>query len=65
MESGPTIFTGVVFALFGGGLLAWTGIRLRQGEPVAHGVNRVASAALATLAGAVALLVGIWCFTRL
>ncbi|MFG2450399.1 hypothetical protein ACGFSG_13575 [Streptomyces sp. NPDC048512] len=65
MESGPTIFTGVVFALFGGGLLAWTGIRLRQGEPVAHSVNRVASAALATLAGAVALLVGMWCFTRL
>ncbi|MET7938504.1 hypothetical protein [Streptomyces sp. NPDC005302] len=65
MESGPTIFTGVVFALFGGGLLAWTGIRLRQGEPVAHGVNRVASATLATLAGAVALTVGMWCFTRL
>lgn len=65
MESGPTIFTGVVFALFGGGLLAWTGFRLRQGEPVAHGVNRVASATLATLAGAVALTVGMWCFTRL
>ncbi|MFF0184978.1 hypothetical protein [Streptomyces sp. NPDC005244] len=65
MESGPTIFTGVVFALFGCGLLAWTGIRLRQGEPVAHGVNRVASATLATLAGAVALAVGMWCFTRL
>ncbi|MFD6497159.1 hypothetical protein ACFV99_13370 [Streptomyces sp. NPDC059944] len=64
MESGPTIFTGVVFALFGGGLLAWTGIRLRQGEPVAHGVNRVASATLATLAGSVALTVGMWCFTR-
>ncbi|MEW2163580.1 hypothetical protein AB0912_11350 [Streptomyces sp. NPDC007084] len=65
MESGPAIFTGAVFALFGAGLLAWTGIRVRHGEPVAHGVNRVASAALATLVGAAALVVGMWCFTRL
>ncbi|MFG2311353.1 hypothetical protein ACGFS9_22200 [Streptomyces sp. NPDC048566] len=64
MEDGPAIFTGVVFALFGGGLLAWTAIRLRRGEPVAHGVNRVASAAVATLAGTAALAAGMWCFTR-
>lgn len=65
MESGPAIFTGAVFALFGAALLAWTVVRLRQGEPVAHGVNRVASATLASLVGAVAFVVGMWCFTRL
>lgn len=46
MESGPAIFVGTVFALFGGGLLVWTAVRVRQGEPVAVGVNRVASATL-------------------
>ncbi|MFE1286279.1 hypothetical protein [Streptomyces sp. NPDC058751] len=65
MESGPAIFAGTVFALFGGGILAWTMVRVRQGAPVAHGVNRVASAALAGVAGSGALLLGVWCFTRL
>jgi hypothetical protein len=64
MESGPAIFAGTVFALFGGGLLAWTAVRLRQGEPVADGVNRVASATLASAAGTGALVLGMWCFTR-
>ncbi|MGD1224758.1 MULTISPECIES: hypothetical protein [Streptomyces] len=64
MESGPAIFVGTVFALFGGGLLAWTTVRVRHGEPVAHGVNRVASAALASVAGTGALVLGMWCFTR-
>ncbi|MFD4547473.1 hypothetical protein [Streptomyces sp. NPDC058466] len=64
MESGPAIFAGVVFALFGAGLLAWTGIRLRRGEPVALGVNRVASATLASVAGTGALVLGMWCLTR-
>ncbi|WRZ91528.1 hypothetical protein OHB54_22060 [Streptomyces sp. NBC_01007] len=64
MESGPAIFAGVVFALFGGGLVAWTVVRVRQGEPVAHGVNRVASATLASVAGSAALALGMWCFTR-
>jgi hypothetical protein len=64
MESGPAIFAGLVFALFGGGLLAWTAVRVRQGEPVAHGVNRVASATLAGVAGSGALALGMWCFTR-
>ncbi|MFF9113049.1 hypothetical protein [Streptomyces sp. NPDC014805] len=64
MESGPAIFTGAVFALFGGALLVWTGIRARQGEPVAHGVRPVASAALATLAAVTALGTGLWCFTQ-
>ncbi|MBX7553828.1 hypothetical protein ABZX95_23495 [Streptomyces sp. NPDC004232] len=65
MESGPAIFAGVVFALFGGALLAWTGTRVRHGEPVAHGVNRVASATLAGVAGTVALALGVYCLTRL
>lgn len=65
MESAPAIFAGLVFALFGGGLLAWTGVRLRRREPVAHGVSPVASATLASLAGTVALALGVYCLTRL
>ncbi|MGW7606531.1 hypothetical protein ACWGKW_04485 [Streptomyces sp. NPDC054766] len=64
MENGPAIFAGVVFALFGGGLVSWTVVRVRQGEPVAHGVNRVASATLTSVAGSAALALGMWCFTR-
>ncbi|MGW0821896.1 hypothetical protein [Streptomyces sp. NPDC002845] len=65
MESGPAIFAGAVFALFGGGLLLWTAIRLRRGEPVAHGVRPAVSVPLAGLAALAALTVGAWCFTRL
>ncbi|MGW4561392.1 hypothetical protein ACWEN3_02950 [Streptomyces sp. NPDC004561] len=65
MESGPAIFAGLVFALFGGALLAWTGTRLRRGEQVAHGVNRIASATLASVAGTVALALGVYCLARL
>lgn len=64
MESGPAIFAGTVFALFGGGLLVWTATRLRHREPVAHGVSPVASVTLASLASVAALAVGVWCFTR-
>ncbi|MEU6481184.1 hypothetical protein ABZ858_30790 [Streptomyces sp. NPDC047017] len=65
MESGPAIFTGTVFALFGAVLLGWTAVRVRHGEPVALGVPRTVSAALATLAALVALALGAWCLTRL
>ncbi|MER7182533.1 hypothetical protein ABT404_24135 [Streptomyces hyaluromycini] len=65
MESGPAIFAGVVFALFGGALLVWTGTRLRRGEPVAQGVSQVASATLASLAAVVALGLAAYCLTRL
>ncbi|MEU6531770.1 hypothetical protein ABZ869_21600 [Streptomyces sp. NPDC046928] len=65
METGPAIFTGVVFALFGGGLLMWTGVRVRQRRPVALGVNPVASAALAGLVSVLALIIGFWGFGRL
>ncbi|MET7484037.1 hypothetical protein [Streptomyces sp. NPDC005538] len=62
MESGPAIFAGLVFALFGGALLLWTVVRVRHREPVAQGVNPVASATLASLVAVVALLLGTWCF---
>lgn len=65
MESGPAIFTGTVFALFGAALLAWVAGRLRHRRPVALGVSPVASAALATIAGAGAVAVGAWCFASL
>ncbi|GGL89281.1 hypothetical protein GCM10010129_36350 [Streptomyces fumigatiscleroticus] len=65
MESGPAIFAGTVFALFGGGLLVWTVTRVRHRRPVAHGVNPVASVTVASLAVAVSLALGAWCFARL
>ncbi|MDG4861981.1 hypothetical protein P8605_27950 [Streptomyces sp. T-3] len=65
MESGPAIFAGTVFALFGAGLLLWTGARVLHRAPVADGVNPVASAALGSLAGVGALMLGVWCFTRM
>ncbi|MZE45377.1 hypothetical protein GTY49_21025 [Streptomyces sp. SID5477] len=64
MESGPAIFAGVVFALFGAGLLAWTTTRLRHGRPVALGVSPVASATVASVAAVIALGLGAWCLTR-
>ncbi|MER6421315.1 hypothetical protein [Streptomyces sp. NPDC001137] len=64
MESGPAIFAGVVFALFGGALLAWTVARVGCREPVAHGVNPVASATVAGLAAVIMLALGTWCLTR-
>ncbi|WP_043667573.1 hypothetical protein [Streptomyces xylophagus] len=62
MESGPAIFAGLVFALFGGALLLWTAVRARHREPVAQGVNPVASATLASVVAVIALLLGTWCF---
>lgn len=64
MESGPAIFAGVVFALFGGALLVWTGVRARHGEPVAEGVRPVASTTLAVAAAVAALGAGLWCFAQ-
>ncbi|MFD1660121.1 hypothetical protein ACFSL4_18435 [Streptomyces caeni] len=65
MESGPAIFAGTVFALFGGAVLMWTATRLHRREPVAEGVSRAASAAVASLAAVAALVLSAWCFTRL
>ncbi|MFF7143873.1 hypothetical protein ACFZB5_21945 [Streptomyces nodosus] len=65
MESAPAIFAGTVFALFGGALLLWTAARVGRREPVAEGVNRVASAAVASLTAMAALAAGVWCLMRL
>ncbi|MES4889255.1 hypothetical protein [Streptomyces sp. NPDC096012] len=65
MESAPSIFAGTVFALFGGALLVWTGVRSRRREPVAEGVNPVASATLASVIGTAALALAAYCLTRL
>ncbi len=64
MESGPAIFAGLVFALFGAGLLVWTTTRVRHGRPVAHGVSPVASATAASVAAVVALALGAWCLSH-
>ncbi|MCX4664688.1 hypothetical protein GT204_07625 [Streptomyces sp. SID4919] len=63
MENAPAIFAGSVFALFGGALLLWTGTRLRQRLPVAEGVARSTSVAVATSAGVTALMLAVWCFS--
>ncbi|MEV7124879.1 hypothetical protein [Streptomyces sp. NPDC093260] len=65
MESGPAIFAGTVFALFGAAMLAWVANRVPRREPVAAGVGRAASATLATLAALASLTAGAWCFARL
>ncbi|HEY8982137.1 MAG TPA: hypothetical protein VIU15_21435 [Streptomyces sp.] len=64
MESGPAIFAGAVFALFGGGLLVWTAVRARQRQPVAHGVRQGVSVTFATAAGVASLALAAWCLTR-
>ncbi|MGW2108472.1 hypothetical protein [Streptomyces sp. NPDC001948] len=65
MESGPAVFAGSAFALFGAALLLWTGARVLHRTPVAHGVSPAASAALATVFGVLFLVLGVWCFTRI
>ncbi|MEU6577101.1 hypothetical protein [Streptomyces sp. NPDC046805] len=65
MESGPAIFAGMVFALFGGALLVWTGARVRLGEPVAQGVNQAAAATLAGVAAVISLGLGAYCFLHI
>ncbi|MFE1857432.1 hypothetical protein [Streptomyces anandii] len=65
MESGPAIFTGTVFALFGTALLGWTTARVRHREPVAPGAPRAMSVTVASVAALTALALGAWCFTRL
>ncbi|NEB77876.1 hypothetical protein G3I40_22040 [Streptomyces sp. SID14478] len=62
MESAPAVFAGTVFALFGAGLVVWTGARTAHRQPVAHGARPVASAVLAGSAGVVCLALAVWCF---
>ncbi|MER7947688.1 hypothetical protein ABTY59_09915 [Streptomyces sp. NPDC096079] len=65
MESGPAIFAGAAFTLFGGALLLWTAVRTLHREPVAHGVAPRTAVALTSLSGAAFLALGLWCFARL
>ncbi|MGW6295489.1 hypothetical protein [Streptomyces sp. NPDC055058] len=65
MESGPAIFAGLVFCLFGAALLVWTATRARQHRPVAQGASPLASVPVAGLVAVVCLALGTWCLTRL
>ncbi|MGW7466886.1 hypothetical protein ACWGJT_19800 [Streptomyces xantholiticus] len=65
MESGPAIFAGTAFALFGAGLLLWTGTRLVHRRPVAHGVTTATAGTFGMLFGAAFLTLALWCFGRL
>jgi hypothetical protein len=61
MESGPAIFAGTAFTLFGSGLLLWTGLRARVRAPVASEVSPVASVVLGIVFGVASLGLGVWC----
>jgi hypothetical protein len=65
METAPAIFAGTTFALFGSGLLLWTGARIQHREAVADGVHPGISSAVATLVGVGALSLAVWCFGQL
>jgi hypothetical protein len=65
MESGPAVFAGTTFVLFGTALLVWTGACIAQRAPVAYGVRPVVSATLATLLGVLFLALGVGFFTRI
>ncbi|MFF8834311.1 hypothetical protein [Streptomyces sp. NPDC015130] len=65
MESGPAIFAGAAFTLFGGALLLWTTVRTLHREPVAYGVGPRTALAATSLFGAASVLLGVWCFSRL
>ncbi|KUJ67517.1 hypothetical protein ACZ90_27055 [Streptomyces albus subsp. albus] len=61
MESGPAIFAGASFGLFGAALLVWTATRVRLRRPVAKGAHPVIGPVVALLIGAASLSSGIWC----
>ncbi|AOT60175.1 MULTISPECIES: hypothetical protein [Streptomyces] len=65
MESGPAIFAGAAFTVFGAGLLVWTAARLMHRAPVAHGVSPATAVAYALGAGVAFLALGVWCFSRI
>ncbi|MFE1175154.1 hypothetical protein [Streptomyces sp. NPDC058773] len=65
MERGPEAFAGMAFALFGAGLLVWTGVCARTGGPVADGVSRPVATATALLSGVVFLATGCWLLVAL
>ncbi|MFF9869281.1 hypothetical protein ACIRD2_28500 [Streptomyces sp. NPDC093595] len=65
MESGPAIFAGTAFTLFGAALLVWTGARALHRAPVAYGVSPVAGLTFAASLGAAFVILGVWCFGRI
>ncbi|MFV0128576.1 hypothetical protein ACLGI4_12800 [Streptomyces sp. HMX112] len=65
MESGPAIFAGMAFTLFGAGLLLWTGARTLHRSPVVYGVSPAAAFTFATSFGAAFVVLGVWCFGRI
>ncbi|MEU3450350.1 hypothetical protein AB0H29_24450 [Streptomyces thermolilacinus] len=65
MESGPAIFAGAAFTIFGAGLLVWTAARVTHRVPVAHGVSPATALAFAVGSGAAFLALGVWCFSRI
>ncbi|WP_149180898.1 hypothetical protein [Streptomyces sp. TRM49041] len=65
MESGPAIFAGAAFTIFGAGLLVWTAARVMHRAPVAHGVSPATAVAFAIASGVVFLSLGVWCFGRI
>ncbi|WP_052866065.1 hypothetical protein [Streptomyces niger] len=60
MESGPALFSGVAFALFGGGLLLWLVARASLHAPVALGVSRPLAVTMTALFGTLFLTAGCW-----
>ncbi|MEU9195006.1 hypothetical protein [Streptomyces hundungensis] len=64
-ETGPAVFAGAVFVLFGGALLLWTASCVCRRVPVAHSASPVPAAVLASLFGVAFLLLGLWCFARI
>ncbi|MCS0639255.1 hypothetical protein NX801_27170 [Streptomyces sp. LP05-1] len=65
METGPAIFAGLAFTLFGAGLLVWTGARTLHRVPVALGTAPAAAATFAVTLGAAFVILGVWCFGRI
>ncbi|MGW9427534.1 hypothetical protein ACWHA1_06230 [Streptomyces decoyicus] len=65
MESGPEAFAGAAFALFGAGLLVWTGVCVRTGAAVAEGVSRPVATVTALLSGVAFLATGGWLLAAL
>ncbi|MDK1476329.1 hypothetical protein QNO07_23420 [Streptomyces sp. 549] len=64
MEYAPAVFAGVVCASFGAGLLLWTAVRVRRGEPVAVVERPAAAAVLAAAFGVGYLTCGMWLLMR-
>ncbi|MBZ4015724.1 hypothetical protein [Streptomyces purpurogeneiscleroticus] len=60
MESGPAVFSGAAFALFGSGLLLWLVARVSFRAPVAHGVSRPLAVTMTALFGTLFLVAGCW-----